>query len=765
ISSPVPIDSYIQELNNSWTITINPNQTGSMVLEFTFSLLNYQSALFILHINIIPANTNIFTTLISPTTVYYNDTLEFFLFFENTDYSENISGVTPVPLDTKVRFINQTGNFYWFNFSSEMLLTGIHAIDISFSDPYFEDNSIVVQFDVSKVPNHITDLIPSNMTTIGEMSLFNYTNSQTISITWIDDFSGLGIIDYDIIFSGNGSSFISIDSKHDNGTHFFIFLGSAVGKYQVIITFETAYYSSTNYVIYFIVSEMETRMIDVANLDYNETLMAEEIFTLVIPSYQTYGGINILQIDNLIFWINGTEVFGPELELNLNSMPFSINLSTSGYHYGFYNFTIEISTLGYQFQRFSLNVTINGWETTIDVNVEPGNIIERGQEISFFITLSYKNPLLAGFGSTINLINLEGVEITFSIELKYINGSTQLFQEIKMTDSLGKTSYTIPGAFTKSATGFTQIRISAGSSMSGLPYIYSLTAEELAEYKITEIINPLEVLLQGALFLSILAVIFLSVYSINKRRVRKKSIKRLAELNIEQSFEDIKSIRLIIARHESGLQFYSEKTITDMATDTDALSGMSAAISTFMEELSDTMTHATEEREKDKIEVMSREGLHLLVWHGNQSSLIIISEIRLPDYFQGRLKTLGRELENRFSEDLKDFYATDQIPSHIVKKMVRKHIPLHYFCAFVLNEGVLTLDSIKLPKKYKSMFEQIKEIRFEKQGVQYLFSEQIISHLSKRYKRSEAIKFLDYAIDINLLIETSQEDIANLGKN
>jgi hypothetical protein len=192
---------------------------------------------------------------------------------------------------------------------------------------------------------------------------------------------------------------------------------------------------------------------------------------------------------------------------------------------------------------------------------------------------------------------------------------------------------------------------------------------------------------------------------------------------------------------------------------------MSAALSSFMEEVSESMVSRPEDIRKEKIEVMSREGLHMLVWHGFYSSLIIISEVRLPDYFRDRLEGLGKELEAKFVEVLQDFYSTDQIPSSVVKKMVRKYIPLHYFSAFVLNEGVLTLDSIKLSKKdKKSMLKLIKQVLFEKRGVEYFFSEQIISHLTKHYKRSEAIEFLDRAISWNLLVECSQDDLIQLGQ-
>jgi hypothetical protein len=53
---------------------------------------------------------------------------------------------------------------------------------------------------------------------------------------------------------------------------------------------------------------------------------------------------------------------------------------------------------------------------------------------------------------------------------------------------------------------------------------------------------------------------------------------------------------------------------------------------------------------------------------------------------------------------------------------------------------------------------------FKIEGMNYFFSEQIISHLSQEYKRSEAIKFLDRAIEINLLIEAEQDDLLRISR-
>jgi hypothetical protein len=431
--------------------------------------------------------------------------------------------------------------------------------------------------------------------------------------------------------------------------------------------------------------------------------------------------------------------------------------------------TVILSIYGFENQAISFNVSIDGYETEISVEIEPGKNIQQNEDIIFIATLAYVSGGGAGAGVT-QQIGLGEVNITFYVVLEFEDGTTRIFEVVKQTDNSSyQAIYTIEGIYTKDATRFTNITIYSAPGLSGLPYTYSMPANELETYKILppaidifEVITAVLIAVVVFLVGAFTAVSTVRIFR-RRRRVRKQLILR-HDIAVEQSFEDIKSIRLIIARHESGLQFYSEKTIAEFTTDTDALSGMSAALSSFMEEVSESMVSRPEDIRKEKIEVMSREGLHMLVWHGFYSSLIIISEVRLPDYFRDRLEGLGKELEAKFVEVLQDFYSTDQIPSSVVKKMVRKYIPLHYFSAFVLNEGVLTLDSIKLSKKDKNMLKLIKQILFEKRGVEYFFSEQIISHLTKHFKRSEAIEFLDRAIYWNLLVECSQDDLIQLGQ-
>ncbi|MHA1974999.1 MAG: hypothetical protein ACTSW1_18560 [Candidatus Hodarchaeales archaeon] len=744
-------------------------ETSSEFLSIQFTKSNYESVTYSIRFYIKKPDSELITSSTTITT-YLTQDVTFYVEWRSIPNSlinsTIVLQINSSTISSSELWVLYKGHFNG-NYTFEILANyvGFFTVTLEFQSNYFISKSLDIEITILPIPTRANSKSSvTNNSIIGNVSPFYFSQNLTFEVQWYDDFNNSGIEDTNPTIMGNGSLFIEMLGSYSNGSHFFLVNAEELGFYEIVLILQTFDFDYFTTVIYLNISIMPTLSLETDNFTSNQPILVEEDLHISGGGYITIFNDTIEEIDELTLYMNNVSVPSQYYSFNSSNGLVDIIFSTISYHYGVFNLTIEISTKGYQTQNVTLEITLQGRNVAVTVTIVQGKTIERGQDIEIAVKLEYQ-AALAGSGASISLASLQGVNVTFYVGLKLTNGTILNLQAVTQTDVLGETSYIIGGKYTKYATGFTNVTVITSASSSGLPTKYSMSEDELLQFKITQYIDPLEVIipLLGIVF-TLLIFGFVS-YKVNKWRVGRKEEKMFLDSQVEKSFEDIKSIRLIIARHESGLQFYSEKTISELATDTDALSGMSAAISTFMEELSETMSRGTDEvREKDKIEVMSREGLHLLVWHGNLSSLIIISETRLPDYFQERLKRLGHDIEERFSDDLKDFYSTDQIPSHIVKKLVRKYIPLHYFCAFVLNEGVLSLESIKMPKKYKKMLNMIKDIRFEKQGVQYFFSEQIISHLSKYYKRSEAIKFLNYAIEINLLIETSQQDIIEIGQ-
>jgi len=645
--------------------------------------------------------------------------------------------------------------------------TGIFAINVTFSLTNYYNALFRINVNVHDAQTKIqTDYMNGTKVYYTEHFEFSIFLNNT---DWNEN----------IIFSDQGSIDISDEIKlqylNRIGEHYwfrFSAIQLSVGQYSVQISFSHPDFETSVITIVFNVVEMPTLSVPPSDVHStnNGSIIVEDSLRITIDNYQTYKETSISSLDEIFLWLNGTPV--PEsdlLDFALSQAPFSFNLATIGWQYGAYNLTFKIYTIGYQAQYFSLNITLLGWPTSIIVEIEPGKNIRQGEDIIFITTLVYNGESSGGFGAGITRqISLKGVEITYYIVLIYEDGSTRVFEEVVKIDESGEARYTIDGDNTIDSVGFANITIQSGPGISGLPTIYAMSASDLAGY---EIIPPaidifvviLTVLLIVTVFLVTALTTGTTVRVIRRRRKAHKELILNNDKTIEQSFEDIKSIRLILARHESGLQFYVEKTISEFQTDTDALSGMSTAISQFIGDVSGSMRSRNENGSpKEKFETISREGFHMLVWNGKYSSLIVISEIQLPGYFKERLEGLGHELEETFKDHLRAFFDADKFSHSIIKKMVRKYISLHYFSAFVLNEGVLTLKNIKLPKKDKKMLKQIKKASFEKHGVCYFFSEQIISYLAKKYKRSEAITFLERMIDWNLLVECSQEELYQL---
>ena len=689
----------------------------------------------------------------------------------NLQYYHNLTGnnletspstiISPIPIYSTIK---DESDLSW-NITFNPNKTGVFVIYITFHLNNYKNSTFFFHLTVVKAGTAIEYKplvdIPVYYTECYDFFLtYNNTDYNENIVGLIKD-SG---------FTINNSKVVDVNQT-DEG-YWFCFNPSPsilpLGSHAITITFSHALFDTSSIEATFLIVDMPTKPLNVTNIRYNQSILVEDVLHISGSGYQTIRGQNISDLDTVVLRMNDTKVMESLYNYQVSQNRFAINFTTMTFHYGNYSLTMEIGRYGYQNQTISFNITLCGRMTTLEVSL-PGKTFEQGDPIEITAILTYVQGIAGGLGAGLSLTLLEAVNISFYIELQYEDQTIHVLEAISQTNDQGLTSYIIDGEHTLGAVGFSNITVWSSAAVSGLPSRYSMSTEELAEYQIIKIIDPLEiiipVIITGAILLLFIGAVVSSGIFLNRKRKQRSELIQRKRRKIEQSFEDIKSIRLLIARHESGLQFYSEKTIAELHTDTDALSGMSAALSSFMEEVSEGMRSRTDEqKEKEKIEVMSREGLHMLIWHGKFSSFIIISEVRLPDYFNDRLAKLGREVENKYSDNLQDFYSADQIPNSQIKKMVRKHIPLHYFSAFILNEGVLTLENIKLSGKEKKMLKVIKEILFQKEGIQFFFSEQIISHLSKHYNRSEAIKFLDRAIDINLLIEASQEDIISIGK-
>ncbi|MHA2227494.1 MAG: hypothetical protein ACXAC8_19915, partial [Candidatus Hodarchaeales archaeon] len=754
----------------AWAIaTSSPVQ-----LSIQFSKANYLSVSYLISFYIEYADSEIISTPNSITT-YFTQDQNFSVIWQSISNSQ----ITTSPV-LRINSSTVTTSEYWlillnsdngkYNFTIKSEIVGNFSVSLFFRSTVFENQTYNFLITILPVPTLLgPGTNPTNDTFIGDLIPFYYSETYELRIHWLESFNNGSIIDSTINVSGNGKDFLTTAVWYSNGIHKFNLTAEKLGIFQISFILETTNFTRLTYFVKFNVSIMPTKSLTSANIAFeDQSVLVEDVVRINGSGYQTFREQNISNY-TVILLMNETQVLESLFDFKVEQNRFSINFTTRTYHYGNYSLTLGILKTGYQNQHINFSITLLGRETIFSVTF-PSKTFEQGEPIEITALLNYTQTTGGGSGAGILLTPLNGTDVSFYIGLEYSNGTIRdLPVYTTQTDVLGKATYTIDGKFTQDAKGFSKIDVESGPSLSGLPSIYSMSAAELAEYEIIYIFDPLEiiipVIITGVVILLIVGSLVGSSVVLNRKRKHRSQLIQLADSTIEKGFEDIKSIRLILAKHESGLPFYVEKTIADFQADTDTLSGMSTAISQFIEDVSGQMQVRNENGTlKKKFETISREGFHMLSWNGNYSSLVIISEIELPDYYKERLEGLGNELEFTFQDDLKNFYDAEKLRESVIRKIVRKYISLHYFSAYVLNEGVLTLKNIKLSRNEKKMISQIKKLIVEKQGIQYFFSEQIISYLAMKYKRSKVITFLEKMISLNYLVECSQEELLKLSE-
>ncbi|MHA2276715.1 MAG: hypothetical protein ACXAC2_13150, partial [Candidatus Kariarchaeaceae archaeon] len=297
-----------------------------------------------------------------------------------------------------------------------------------------------------------------------------YTESYSFTVFYNNTVDNEGITNAN--YSTSHSSAIKFWKDNSSGYYFFNLSSSSLslGSYDINITLNHSIYQKNFILLTFNIVKMPTQLLDSYSISSNQ-IMAEETITVTIDEFLTYKSDSIGTIDRASILLNDSSVDLSLVSFSSNA-PFSIVLDTTGIQYGKYNMTSILSIYGHESQAISFNVSIDGYETEISVEIEPGTNIRQGEDIIFIATLAYVTEGGAGAAIT-QQVPLGSVDITFYIVLEYENGTTQIYEEIKETDSLTyRATYTIDGIYTRDAIKLTNITIYSSPGLSGLPYTY-----------------------------------------------------------------------------------------------------------------------------------------------------------------------------------------------------------------------------------------------------------------------------------------------------
>lgn len=768
--------SYIDGINGNYSFRYDALNvlltTGTLTITFTYA--NYIDYEYKILFTVSEAFTLVDVEPSSTFNLDLDQTEVFSISWSKLINTLNTASLYDQITDAEITYSNEN----WFTFLGEdsgnysFIIKAIAVGDsqsftITLSKYGYNPKDIFIIITVNKIPTSFNMVDYSNDSLVGISSKIYYNSTFEFSVQWINGRNESTIADsntsIDLNVSGSSITVI-MDSQITNGIHSFSFIASELLEFEITIIFSTQNYDDLVYIIKVIISEMPTE---------------KPVFTSI--SLEVYTG-NAVELSGFWKTIDNLTVYDPDeyvITVLINNSPitatkigdidsFDLSIPTDGLVQGTYNLSITFEQYGFQTQIVNQTFTLLGRTIKIVVTVTPNpeDGITQGNEIQISVTLSYTTSSSTGFGSAImDDPSIENISVDCDLYLTFSDGSTDTLPLTERTDALGHTTFSMSKAQTKSLTGFYFI-ISVPQSDFGMDSQFDSRVDFGEKISLTPPgFTPEQlILIVGIVSSFFLLAAFISIYRVRRRR--KKSAQVAIEKGIEQSFEEIKSIRLIFGRHESGLQYYNEKLIQEVETDVDIISGLSSAISSFLEDLSRGMAAESSDEKKTEFETLSREGLQVLIWNGKYGSLALVSERELTNkFFKENLKKAGIDIEERFSEVLSDFYDADAINAKEVKRILRKYLPLYYLSPLVLNEAVLSIDKKRFCKEDLNMLQTIK-IDIPKidslGGANLLFPEQILTLLSAKFKRSDAIKFIQRAIECNLLIELSQSDLTKI---
>ncbi|MHA1228643.1 MAG: hypothetical protein ACTSPV_18110, partial [Candidatus Hodarchaeales archaeon] len=381
VQTLVPYSSLSKETNNSWTITFDPNTTGVFVINISFSLTNYNSALFMFNLTVQKAQTEIKTKYINNTDVYYAEFYDFALYWNNIDYNENITfnGQVPISISSsqKVQFLNRTGDLYWFRFNYNSINVDVtsHSITISFTLSDFESSNIIVIFSVIKSPfvelegtDYINgSLLINTSTTYTRHYSPNEFDNFSISLSYFVSSSGqiLDLTELDISVSVDSSIYYNLyEEANHNWT--ITFNASTLGLYVINIAFSHENYTSLTFQLRYRIVQAQTIISDYDDISLDN------------PNI----GINasVKSGNSLDFWLVWQSEYGEYINdsngvtINNSAIVFLSTVTNNGTHYfrftagstGVVNIELTFGTADYTAFTINLHFMVINRSLVID---------------------------------------------------------------------------------------------------------------------------------------------------------------------------------------------------------------------------------------------------------------------------------------------------------------------------------------------------------------------------------------------------------------
>ncbi|MHA2294647.1 MAG: hypothetical protein ACXADA_01450 [Candidatus Hodarchaeales archaeon] len=720
--------------------------------------------------------------------LYYNDSFVIELQYNDTEHNSTIDTIPSIQTGLKYSY-QQDGAFNW-TISLDINTTGYHVVNISFSLLGYRNSLFMINFSVSEAET------TTNLSGSGPFQVF-YGNDHSFWIIYNDITHLRNVIDAQVTIVGN--CYLTGGNTIGNYTFYFNQSLLTIDDQILNITFSKYGYENQTQQITF---NIQLQLTELQSGGEPPSQILEGRFIIVTYSWSTSSGEPIASA-LVSFTINNTE---SEQMNAIESSPgtYRINISTNDLTRGWKAFNLTFEKYGYVSQAIREDIFIKGHEIGIIFTVpssisqgEPfivsvflfyndteesdnGELLQNNHDLvylnkiwrvssitSAFFGFDYTDKYSVNLNSYNTLYQDEspvvGESISFKIVLGY-DDDVETFQSTFITDNDGIASYEISRAETRSATSVNSIHVSYEGSEYNNPlsidYLIPGGSIEITQVFFLEDIMDLLLYFLLVIVLILVFIITISYFVLRRRKATRKRETTIKSVRDEskQRIDEITSINRIFCRHIHGVTFYNKK-LHGADTDTDAIAGVSTAISSFIDDMVEQSTV------NKGIERMERGKFAMLSYHSEKATITVISTGKLSHFFEWMLENAMKEIENVFKDDLKDFYSSDQISSNEIDGIVRKHLPIGLVDLLTFDRELFMKKAKKLPKIQRSVIRKFDKIdSILPVSFKVFFLSSLVNNLKKRYAPNLIYQSIEIAFQEDILKNLSKDQLKEVGR-
>jgi hypothetical protein len=714
-----------------------------------FSLNNYNSLFYQILFSVTEANSEVVSQSLSLSTTYSLNK-EFFLIWQSIpNPSINTSQVLFIntsTLDIQFSSSEWMESFFYQNCTngnySFIILAnkvGTFTVVLKFNVEGFKNASIQLEILILLGTTNFSFTDPENNSYMNEP--FFFTESQNITIAWIETINGNSLVDIEPEYKGNGTEFLVLLDWFSNGTHVFNVRADKIGIFQVKIIFNITNYQASQYFLTINVSTMKTIK---PNIEYPSELIVGEQLSISVEGWFTIYQ-NRVPISNLgqqlRIW-NQSETL-PYIITEVREDRFTVVITTEDFNKGEQNFLLQLFCYGYENQSVDISLNMIGRKIIISIEIVPEEIFQ-GSEFTVEAILEYESLIsnVSGSGARLSLESLEGVEVNFEVEILYENGNLKTLYNTTHAQLLGNSKglaqFIIRGEYTIGAKGINRIAVYSSETASGQAG-FSTTPEDYIEtyqFKKQSEENPLfsnpNLIVLGIILLVLISITLISLKSYQNRKKTQKDIRN----EIEHRFKDLLNLRGILCRNNHGILFYGEN-FRFKDQDGDLIAGITTAMSTLVDQVSD---HSLKEGEFD---ILERGKFGIFSHQGKFSVLSLISSGKLSKYTLDTLVTIHEQIEERFSPNELDSILNGEIKEE-VKRIIYDNLPLGLLKPLLVENTILREKLNTFKKKERKIYQIIRDVPSFIEGLQIFYALTLISSLTTQgITLTDAILFLE----------------------